>query len=188
MIQWWRQKSRIYTTVVIIYVLALCVLITGNVGAVRMPVSTIMMYQNTGLGSQIINIVYAVFYVIPSITLFRLRLLISKHTAHQNERRPHSSRWDRHKAREKSSKDVWSSFWIILTHNHTRLFDKNEPVSFTCHLGRHRPKDLFANICTVQNKLPDDHSPVQCPHSHHLHIRADWALRSCLEVHREQTQ
>ena len=86
MIQWWRQKSRIYTTVVIIYVLALCVLITGNVGAVRMPVSTIMMYQNTGLGSQIINIVYAVFYVIPSwtvsmITLFLLRLLISKHKA-----------------------------------------------------------------------------------------------------------
>ena len=79
-------KSRIYTIVVIIYVLALCVNVAGNVGSVRIPVSTAMMYQNTGLGSQIINIVYAVVYAIPSctmsvITLARLRLLISKHKA-----------------------------------------------------------------------------------------------------------
>ena len=79
-------KCHIYTTVIIIYFLALCVGAVGDVIGPRRPVASIMMYQTICLESQVSNIFYGLFYIIPScivsvITLIRLRLLISKHKA-----------------------------------------------------------------------------------------------------------
>ena len=77
-------KTRIYTTIIIICIVAFCISLGTDLVEPRVPVATTMVYHLTGLASQILNIVYAVFYAIPCctlsvITLIRLHLLISKH-------------------------------------------------------------------------------------------------------------
>ena len=79
-------KTRIYTTIVIICVLAFCISLGVDLVEPRVPAATTMVYQATGLASQITNIVYVVLYGIPCctvsvVTLIRLRQLISKHKA-----------------------------------------------------------------------------------------------------------
>ena len=79
-------KTRIYTTLVLICLLAFCISLGVDLVEPRVPAATTMTYQATGRASQITNIVYAVLYAIPCcsvsvITLLRLRKLISKHKA-----------------------------------------------------------------------------------------------------------
>ena len=77
-------KCRIYVTAVIIYLIAFCVGLGVDLVQPRTPVATTMTYQAAGVAGQMTNIVYTLFYAIPScimsvMTLIRLRLLISKH-------------------------------------------------------------------------------------------------------------
>ena len=79
-------KCRIYTTVIIICCFAFGVGLGVDLVEPRIPVATTMTYQAAGLAGQITNLVYTLFYAIPSCTvniiaLIRLRLLISKHKA-----------------------------------------------------------------------------------------------------------
>ena len=79
-------KTRIYTTVIIIYILALSIALAVDLVDPRIPVATIMTYQAAGLSMKITSIIYAVVYAIPSgtmsiVTLIKLRLIISKHKA-----------------------------------------------------------------------------------------------------------
>ena len=79
-------KCRIYTIVIIICCFAFGVGLGVDLVEPRIPVATTMTYQAAGLAGQIINLVYTLFYAIPSCTmsiiaLIRLRLLISKHKA-----------------------------------------------------------------------------------------------------------
>ena len=79
-------KCRIYTTVIIICCFAFGVGLGVDLAEPRIPVATTMTYQAAGLAGQITNLVYTLFYAIPSCTmsiiaLIRLRLLISKHKA-----------------------------------------------------------------------------------------------------------
>ena len=79
-------KCRIFTTVLTIFLFSFFMGLAVDLIEPRVAVATIMSYQVTGLASQISNVVYAVFYVIPSgvisvMTLIKLRLLISKHKA-----------------------------------------------------------------------------------------------------------
>ena len=79
-------RFRIFATVITIFLFSFGMGLAVDLIEPRVAVATIMSYQVTGLASQISNVVYVVFYVIPSglisvITLIKLRLLISKHTA-----------------------------------------------------------------------------------------------------------
>ena len=79
-------KCRIYTTVIIICCFAFGVGLCVDLVEPRIPVATTMTYQSAGLAGQISNLVYTLFYAIPSCTVsiiahIRLRLLISKHKA-----------------------------------------------------------------------------------------------------------
>ena len=79
-------KRRIFTAVIIVFVLAFCFALGADLIAPRIPVATIMTYQVTGLATKLTSISYAVFYAIPSgtmsiVTLIKLRALISKHKA-----------------------------------------------------------------------------------------------------------
>ena len=79
-------KCRIYTAVIIVGCFAFGVGLGVDLVDPRIPVATTMTYQAAGLAGQITNIVYTLFYAIPSCTvsiiaLIRLRLLISKHKA-----------------------------------------------------------------------------------------------------------
>ena len=78
-------KYRICTAAMLIYFFAFCVGLGVDLVEPRVPVATTMTYQAAGLAGQITNILYTLFYAIPSctisvVTLIRLRLLISKHT------------------------------------------------------------------------------------------------------------
>ena len=78
--------SRIYAAIILFMAIAFCISLGVDLVESRIPVATTMMYQVTGLASQITNIVFALIYAIPCctvsvVTLIRLSLLISKHKA-----------------------------------------------------------------------------------------------------------
>ena len=77
-------KRRIFTAVIIVFVLAFCFALGVDLISPRIPVATIMTYQVTGLATKLTSISYAVVYAIPSgtvsaLTLIKLRALISSH-------------------------------------------------------------------------------------------------------------
>ena len=79
-------KSRIFSTVIIMYSCALCISLAVDISQPRMPVATILAYQAVSRAMKITHIIHATVYFIPSAvissaTIIKLRLLISKNRA-----------------------------------------------------------------------------------------------------------
>ena len=79
-------KVRIYLIVATIYTVSFCISLVVDLISPRIPVATTMSCQATGPYIKITNILYFIFFFIPSglvsvVTLIRLRLMMSKHKA-----------------------------------------------------------------------------------------------------------